>query len=379
MAEQNTNCVDICLVEDDEVGAQKCYMAVEMMEKLEAKIGDFVKFTCKDRSFICSVWPKLYQDPGMVKVNKCVQSLGKQDMTDQSDLLEGSAHNIKLLKTERASSVKVKVIIDRIENVAKARKMLKISRHLHTVISDCMFRMCIAQGFVLDCKKLRYANFNGISSIFVLEARSDLDNGNIDAYIIDKNTDIIIDSVQSKEWFDQRNKSNRLKIGGLDSVVNMLADLIKLPLQHKKQFQTLGIDPPRGILLQGPPGCGKTSIVRYVANICETFLISVNGPEIFASHPGETESNLRNIFKKAMLVSEEGPCILFIDEIDSVCPRKGRSGSVQESRVTGQFLTLLDGLTADSGVVVVAATNRPGALDPAVRRPGRLDREVSQC
>ena len=292
-------------------------------------------------------------------------------------------------------------MIDKVENVAKLKKKLKDgSGHIQQLISECMFRLCVAPGYVIELTKLRYAKLIGVTAVIVTQVQCDTYPDKInafypdtvdapyidtvddshqhmaDAYVIDKKTVIEIDSVQSKEWFDQTIRTNSCKIGGLDSVVNMLTDLIKLPLKHRTQFHSLGVDPPRGILLQGPPGCGKTSIVRHVSSICGAFLISVNGPEIYGPHPGETESNLRNIFKKAVLMSEEGPCILFVDEIDSVCPRKGGSGGVQEARVTGQFLTLLDGLKPDSDVVVIAATNRPGALDPAVRRPGRLDREV---
>ena len=292
-------------------------------------------------------------------------------------------------------------MIDKVENIAKIKKKLKNGRgHIQHLISECLFRLCVAPGFVVHFTKIRFAKLIGVTAVVVTQLHCDtypdkieasypdtvdapyIDTADasyqdmVDAYIIDKETVVEIESVQSKEWVDQRTRTNSCKIGGLDSVVNMLIDLIKLPLKHRNQFRSLGVDPPRGILLQGPPGCGKTSIVRYVSNICEAFLICVNGPEIYGPHPGETESNLRNIFNKAVLMSEEGPCILFIDEIDSVCPRKGGSGGVQEARVTGQFLTLLDGLNNDSDVIVIAATNRPGALDPAVRRPGRLDREV---
>ena len=311
---------------------------------------------------------------------KCPPYLSTGEMLDrcnnqQSRDLQHQA--IKVLKTETATSVKVKLVIDNVENVAKMRKKLKIGgRFIQHLISECLFRLCVAPGFVVDCRKIRYAKLIGVTAIGVLEVQCDAYPGAVDAYIVDKKTVVEINSVQSKEWFDQRNRNNGCKIGGLDSVVNMLTDLIRLPLNHRNQFRSLGVDPPRGILLQGPPGCGKTSLVQYVSEFCEAFLICVNGPEIYGPHPGETESNLRNIFNKAVLMSEEGPCILFIDEIDSICPRKVGSGSVQEARVTGQFLTLLDGLSTDSDVIVIAATNRPGALDPAVRRPGRLDREV---
>ena len=283
-------------------------------------------------------------------------------------------HKIKLIKPEKAKTITVKVIVDTIENVIRLRKH---STDIHVTVKECLLRFCVARGYIVNCESLRYAVLNGISSIAVLDLRPESGSPDVGDCVIDKGTEVIVDCVQSKECFEQLNhKSNGLKIGGLTSVVNMLEDLIKLPLEHKKQFQNLGIEPPRGILLQGPPGCGKTSVVRYVARTFKTFLISVNGPEIFGSLPGETESNLRKVFEKAKLVSEEVPCILFIDEIDALCPRKVGSSGVQESRLTGQLLMLLDGLNADSGVVVIAATNRPGALDPAVRRPGRLDREV---
>ncbi|MFO7966232.1 MAG: CDC48 family AAA ATPase [Archaeoglobaceae archaeon] len=162
-------------------------------------------------------------------------------------------------------------------------------------------------------------------------------------------------------------------IGGLKREVRLVREMIELPLKHPELFQRLGIDPPKGVLLQGPPGTGKTLIAKAVANEVDAHYISLSGPEIMSKYYGESEQKLREIFDEA---KENTPAVIFIDEIDSIAPKREEVSGEVERRVVAQLLSLMDGLEARGDVVVIAATNRVDALDPALRRPGRFDREI---
>ena len=152
-----------------------------------------------------------------------------------------------------------------------------------------------------------------------------------------------------------------------------IRELVELPLRHPQLFKSIGIKPPRGILMYGPPGTGKTLMARAVANETGAFFFLINGPEIMSKMAGESESNLRKAFEEA---EKNSPSIIFIDEIDSIAPKREKTNGEVERRVVSQLLTLMDGLKARSNVVVMAATNRPNSIDPALRRFGRFDREV---
>ncbi|MCS7115955.1 MAG: CDC48 family AAA ATPase [Nitrososphaerota archaeon] len=163
------------------------------------------------------------------------------------------------------------------------------------------------------------------------------------------------------------------EIGGLKEEVRRLREIVELPLRHPEIFQRLGIDPPNGVLLYGPPGCGKTLIAKALANESEAHFISISGPEIMSKYYGESEAKLRKIFQEA---KENAPSIIFIDEIDAIAPKREEVLGDVEKRVVAQLLALMDGLSERSGVIVIGATNRPESIDPALRRPGRFDREV---
>jgi len=162
-------------------------------------------------------------------------------------------------------------------------------------------------------------------------------------------------------------------IGGLEEEIQRLREMVELPMRHPEIFQRLGIDPPKGVLLHGPPGCGKTLLARAVANESDANFYSINGPEIMSKFYGESEARLRDIFQQA---EKNAPAIIFIDELDSVAPKREEVTGEVERRVVAQLLALLDGLTSRGNVIVIGATNRPNALDPALRRPGRFDREI---
>lgn len=162
-------------------------------------------------------------------------------------------------------------------------------------------------------------------------------------------------------------------IGGCRRQMAQIREMIELPLRHPTLFKTLGVKPPRGVLLYGPPGSGKTLIARAVANETGAFFFLINGPEIMSKMAGESESNLRKAFEEA---EKNAPAIIFIDEIDSIAPKRDKTNGEVERRIVSQMLTLMDGLKQRASVVVIGATNRPNSMDPALRRFGRFDREI---
>jgi transitional endoplasmic reticulum ATPase len=162
-------------------------------------------------------------------------------------------------------------------------------------------------------------------------------------------------------------------IGGLQEEILRVREMVELPLRHPELFQHLGIEPPKGVLLHGPPGCGKTLLARAVANESEANFYSINGPEIMSKFYGESEARLREIFQQAQ---QNAPSIIFVDELDAIAPKREEVTGEVERRVVAQLLALMDGLSGRGNVIVIGATNRPSALDPALRRPGRFDREI---
>jgi transitional endoplasmic reticulum ATPase len=162
-------------------------------------------------------------------------------------------------------------------------------------------------------------------------------------------------------------------IGGLDKELEQVREMIELPMRHPELFQRLGIEPPKGVLLHGPPGTGKTLIAKAVANEIDASFQTISGPEIMSKYYGESEEQLREVFEEA---EENAPAIVFIDELDSIAPERGEASGDVERRVVAQLLSLMDGLDERGEVVVIAATNRVDAIDPALRRGGRFDREI---
>ncbi len=162
-------------------------------------------------------------------------------------------------------------------------------------------------------------------------------------------------------------------IGGLKDEINRVREMIELPLRHPEVFARLGIEPPKGVLLYGPPGTGKTLIARAVASEADAYFISITGPEIMSKFYGESEKRIRDLFKEA---EQNAPSIIFIDELDAIAPKREEVTGEVERRVVAQILSLMDGLKSRGRVIVIGATNRENALDPAIRRPGRFDREI---
>ena len=190
---------------------------------------------------------------------------------------------------------------------------------------------------------------------------------------IDENTEVELRPEYEEPQQSRRADVTYDDIGGMASTIDQLREMVELPLRYPELFQRLGVDPPKGVLLHGPPGTGKTRLARAVANESAADFFLINGPEIMGSAYGESEQRLRQVFEEA---TKNAPSIVFIDEIDSIAPKRGQVSGEAEKRLVAQLLTLMDGLEARANLVVIAATNRPEAIDEALRRPGRFDREI---
>ncbi|KAL6649191.1 hypothetical protein ACP70R_013415 [Stipagrostis hirtigluma subsp. patula] len=192
--------------------------------------------------------------------------------------------------------------------------------------------------------------------------------------IVSPDTEIFCDGEPVKREDEERlDDVGYDDVGGMRKQLAQIRELVELPLRHPQLFKSIGVKPPKGILLYGPPGSGKTLIARAVANETGAFFFCINGPEIMSKMAGESESNLRKAFEEA---EKNAPSIIFIDEIDSIAPKRDKTNGEVERRIVSQLLTLMDGLKTRAHVIVMGATNRPNSIDPALRRFGRFDREI---
>ncbi|OBV09893.1 CDC48 family AAA ATPase [Erythrobacter dokdonensis] len=189
---------------------------------------------------------------------------------------------------------------------------------------------------------------------------------------IDENTEVEL-RAEFEEPRDARATVNYDDVGGMEETIRALREMVELPLRYPELFIRLGVEPPKGVLLHGPPGTGKTRLAQAVANESDAEFFTINGPEIMGSGYGESEKRLREVFEEA---TRAAPAIIFIDEIDSIAPKRTQVTGEAEKRLVAQLLTLMDGLEQRANLVVIAATNRPDAIDEALRRPGRFDREI---
>ena len=195
------------------------------------------------------------------------------------------------------------------------------------------------------------------------------------AVYVDYDTEVVVraEPVKEEELMREVPKVTWEDIGDLEEAKERIREIVELPMRHPELFKHLGIEPPKGILLHGPPGTGKTLLAKALANEIGAYFIPINGPEIMSKYYGESEARLRQIFEEAQ---KNAPAIIFIDEIDAIAPKREEVVGEVEKRVVAQLLTLMDGLKERGKIIVIGATNRPDAVDPALRRPGRFDREI---
>ncbi|MGC8571800.1 MAG: CDC48 family AAA ATPase [Candidatus Micrarchaeia archaeon] len=190
---------------------------------------------------------------------------------------------------------------------------------------------------------------------------------------VTRSTEIIIKNEPVSESMVQIGDVHYEDIGGLKGEIQKIREMVELPIRHPELFERLGIEPPKGVLLYGAPGTGKTLLAKAVANESDAHFINISGPELVSKFVGESEEKLREIFNEA---NSKAPSIIFMDEIDAIAPKREESTNEVERRMVSQLLTLMDGMNSRGQVIVIGATNRPNAIDPALRRPGRFDREI---
>ncbi len=316
------------------------------MEKLSIQTGDVIAVKGKKESAGIA-WPSYPQDNGLGIV-RIDSRLRRNTGTSIDDTLEIRKVNAVMAESVVLAPLNVKIKTNpRFESFVKR----KLNNYPITVDDVIYISIGISREIAFKVSSLRP------KSICVIKQESSL---HISEHITEEE-EKPSDSITYEE------------VGGLDREIQRIREMVELPLRHPSLFKRLGIDPPKGVLLMGPPGCGKTLLAKAVASESEAHFISINGPEVMSKFYGESEKKLRKIFIEA---EEKSPSIIFIDEIDAIAPKRETVTGEVERRVVAQLLALMDGLHSRGRVIVIGATNRANSLDPALRRPGRFDREL---
>ena len=331
----------------------------EAIEKLGLEGGDYIRIDGSGGTAIARVWPGYPEDTG-TGVVRIDGRLRQQANVGIDDTVDVEAADIK-----PAKSVSVAL-----------PQNLRISGNIGSHLRDKLagqpvtagqnIRVPFGFGFMSSSSQpipLKIAETDPDGTVVVTDS-TEVSISQTAAEEIASGADAGDDSTPSVAYED---------IGGLDRELEQVREMIELPMRHPELFQRLGIEPPKGVLLHGPPGTGKTLIAKAVANEIDASFHTISGPEIMSKYYGESEEQLREIFEEA---EESAPAIVFVDEIDSIAPKRGEAGGDVERRVVAQLLSLMDGLDERGEVVVIGATNRVDAIDPALRRGGRFDREI---
>ena len=315
----------------------------EVMEELGLQSGDVIEIIGKE-SVPAIVWPGYPEDRGKGIIR-----------------IDGSIRN------NAGVSIDDRVKIRKVEAKPAERIVIAPTEPVRLMGGETYLLRLLEGRPVKRGQKIRVEIFGHVLTFIIVSTKP------TGVVIVGRNT--VIDLKERPVEEVKRNVPNVTyeDIGGLKRELRLVREMIELPLKHPELFQKLGIDPPKGVLLYGPPGTGKTLIAKAVANEVDAHFISISGPEIMSKYYGESEKRLREIFEEA---KENAPSIIFIDEIDAIAPRRDEVTGEVERRVVAQLLTLMDGLEARGDVIVIGATNRPDAIDPALRRPGRFDREI---
>ena len=334
-----------------DVGHGRARISSEM--GLDLKPGDIVEISGDERSTAAIYWRSRPEDAKMdiIRVDGIIRKNGGVSLGDRVTVRRVEAKECTKLTISPVMANKQKVKFGPgIEGFAK-RGLAKRP----VVAGDRIF----IPGMTLFAEALPFAVVQTVPKGIVK---------------VTTDTEIIIkDEAVAEEDVGQSEGITYEDVGGIGQQLLKVREMIELPLKHPELFRRLGIDPPKGVLLHGPPGTGKTMIAKAVATEVNAHFKSINGPEIISKYYGESEKQLREIFDEA---SANSPAIIFIDEIDSICPKREDVSGEVERRVVAQMLTLMDGMQGRDNVVVIGATNRRDALDPALRRPGRFDREI---
>ncbi|MHC1566579.1 MAG: CDC48 family AAA ATPase [Candidatus Syntropharchaeia archaeon] len=316
---------------------------LEVMQKLGLTSGDIIEIEGKDIA-TAIVWPGYADDAGkgLIRIDGNIRNNARVGIDDK----------VKIRKADAKEAIRITIAPTQpIRIVGGDRYLLKI----------------LEGRPIIKGQKIRVEMLGNPLTFIVTSTHPP---GTV---IASKNTQIILREKPVEEKKPLVPHITYEDIGGLKREIEMVREMIELPLRHPELFQKLGIDPPKGVLLHGPPGTGKTLIAKAVANETDANFISISGPEIMSKWYGESEKQLRDIFDEA---ERSAPSIIFIDEIDSIAPKRGEVIGEVERRVVAQLLSLMDGLETRGEVIVIAATNRVNAIDEALRRGGRFDREI---
>ena len=313
-----------------------------LMQKIGAISGDIIEIKSKEKCYAI-VWPGYLEDAGkdIVRIDGNLRNNAKVGIDDS-------------------------VTLKKVQVVEAEAITLAPTRETH-LVGGARFILRILEGRpVAKGQNIRVETVNNPISFVVLSTKP------LGPVVVTRNTQInlrekaaIAESAAGSVTYED--------IGGLQRELGLVREMIELPLKHPELFNKLGIDPPKGVLLFGPPGTGKTMIARAVASETDANFISVSGPEIVSKYYGESEQKLREIFEEAQ---RNAPTIIFVDEIDSIAPKRDEVVGEMERRIVAQLLSLMDGLASRGKVIVIAATNRPNSIDEALRRGGRFDREI---
>ncbi len=329
-----------------DIGRNIARIDQETMEKLDIKTGDVIALVGKKESAGIA-WPSYPQDSGL-GIIRIDSRLKKNIGTSIDDTIQ-----IRKVITHSAQNIVLAPISVKIKSNPRFETFVKRKLSNYPVaIDDFIFiSIGISREITFKVISMRPSGICTIKPETVLHISENITE----------------DEERGADYVTYE------EVGGLDREIQRVREMVELPLRHPSIFKHLGIDPPKGVLLRGPPGCGKTLLAKAVANESEAYFISINGPEIMSKFYGESEKKLRKIFIEA---EEKSPSIIFIDEIDAIAPKRETVTGEVERRVVAQLLALMDGLHSRGRVIVIGATNRPNSLDPALRRPGRFDREI---
>jgi len=325
-----------------DVGSGRARLSNKDRELLNLEVGDLIEIT-GTKSTVARVWPSKYDRQGHIWIDKYIRRNAGVKLGD----------TVKIRKIPNKEATKIKIA---------PTTPIRFGRDFINYVKDRIVNLPVMRGDVIVVPVLGSALEMVVTHVFPGPYG-----------IVTDMTEVDVRHEPVREVEKKIPKVTYEDIGGLDKEIQRIRELVEIPLKHPEVFRHLGIEPPKGILLHGPPGTGKTLLAKAVANESGAHFIAINGPEIMSKWYGESEAKLRELFKEA---EENAPSIIFIDEIDAIAPKRGEVVGEVEKRVVAQLLSLMDGLETRGQVIVIAATNRPEAVDPALRRPGRFDREI---
>lgn len=360
-------CID---VDEESVGSQKCFVPQRLLCELNCYPGSVAEVAVGKRSFVCILFPHRYNSD-IIYVDKSVALT-----TDGI----GSLPVVKPLgKANSATSARVTVVLETIEDVVRWHK----SHHrLQHWISRILRNYYIIAGSLVSCTSDSRPLWRScsVNSILVNQITSSPSSSSV-TKVTGACKIAVCEVTYKSAFFDTAPANPLLSAKVYESVLSQptkfLRDLCTFPYLYPETLRAIGLRLHRGVLLTGHPGTGKTTVVVKVAHDCGAHLITVRGPELCRSLPGESETLLRRVFEKAAAISDIMPCVLLIDDVDALCAKRESGTSRSSCRLVTQLLTLMDGTSDRKKVFVVATTSKPNAIDPAMRRPGRFDKEIT--